>query len=505
MTNAERLSGADRAWLLMDRPTNPMTIVALLVLERPLERRRLRALLEKRFLAFQRFRRVPVADAVGAVWVESEQFDIDDHIVSVALPAPAGQAELEALVGELASTPFNPGRPLWSFHLVERYCGGSAIIVRIHHCYADGIALVRVLLSLADGKGRGPGPPPPTDDSGNGFFGLHGLAGLTPAPIAAAVRGGAQLLESGLDYMLHPLDAASAAMNALGYAGELVHVAALADDAKTGLKQALSGVRHAAWAESLSLEEVRTIAHALGCTMNDVLLSALAGALGRHLARQGDDVAQLTIRAALPVNLRPEKEPPTLGNRFGMVFVELPIGIRHPLERLDAVHRAMQALKGSSQSAAVLGLLSLAGTLPAPVAEALTEAFTAKASLVVSNLPGPQTLLRLAGVPMRQFLFWVPQAGSIGTGVSILTYGGAVQFGVIADRQTVRQPDQFVRLIGAEFERLLLLVLLGSGQALDAADSQGRPRRARRTSSSSLASRGSHSVARRYSAPASSR
>jgi diacylglycerol O-acyltransferase / wax synthase len=496
MSSLERLSAADRAWLLMDRPATPMTIVGLLVLEGRLERTRLRELLGQRMLAFQRFRCAPVADALGAVWVEAENFDIDDHIVSAALPAPATRTELEALVGELASTPFNPGRPLWSYHLVEHYERGSAVIVRMHHCYADGIALVRVLLSLADAK-AGSAPPPVAPEEASGLLaGLPDLAGLAPEPLAAVLRSGTELLESGLGYLLHPLEAASLARDALAYAGELLQVARLADDPVTRLKQPLSGARHAAWAEPLSLEEVRTIAHALGCTVNDVLMSTLAGALGRYLRSQGDDVTDLALRAVVPVNLRPENAPVTLGNRFGMVFVTLPIGIRHPLERLYAVRSAMQQLKGSTQAAAVFALLSVVGALPSPVVDAATALFSAKASLVVSNLPGPRERLRLAGIPLRQFLFWVPHAGSIGTGVSILTYRGAVNFGVIADRQTVRRPRELVELIGAEFERLLLLVLLGTGRAVAVARPQVRPRRARATSSASLTSSGSHSAAR---------
>jgi len=467
MSTVERLSGADRAWLLMERPTNLMMIVALIVLERRLTRARLRALIAARFLAFERFRCFPVADALGARWVEAERFDIDDHVSSLALPASAAQPELEALVGELAGTPFNPGRPLWTFHLVERYQRGSAIIVRIHHCYADGIALVRVLLSLADDpRGSGARRHVPAVPQRATTL-AAGLAGLVPAPFAAAVRGGMELVESGFDYMLHPAAASAAARDALGYAGELVHIAALGEDPLTRLKRPLSGARRVAWAEPQPLEEVRTIGHVFGCTINDVLVSTLSGALGRYLAAHGDAItAKTTIRAAVPVNLRAEGEPLTLGNRFGLVFVELPIGIRHPLERLYAVHAAMQELKGSYQAGATLGLMSVVGTLPSPVEEPTTALFTAKASLVVSNLPGPREPLRLAGAVIGQVLFWVPEAGSIGTGISVLTYRGEVQFGVISDRQMIERPRELIALIGAEFERLVCLTLLGAGALL---------------------------------------
>jgi hypothetical protein len=113
-----------------------------------------------------------------------------------------------------------------------------------------------------------------------------------------------------------------------------------------------------------------------------------------------------------------------------------------------------------------LGLLAAVGSLPAAVEDSAIALFTAKASLVASNLPGPRDPLRLCGAPISEMLFWVPQAGSIGTGVSMLTYNGRVQFGVMSDRQLIPEPRKLVELIGDEFERLVLLVLLG-GMALE--------------------------------------
>jgi WS/DGAT/MGAT family acyltransferase len=474
MLALERLSGADRAWLLMDRPTNPMTIVSLIVLAGTLDCERLRALVAERFLTFDRFRCYPVLDATGATWVQAAPFDIEAHVLAVALPGAAGREELETLAGELASTPFNPGRPLWSFHLVENYQGGSAIIVRIHHCYADGIALVKVLLSLcaAHGLRTQRGAKRRADPAGENRAGSGEAA--SDAVLAALHEGldllgkGTGLIEQVLHYALHPSDTSTLARTALGFTSELAHFGAMADDPPTRLKQALSGVRHVAWADPLLLEEVRTIGHVLGCTINDVLVSTLAGALGRYLEAQGDRVSGLTIRAAVPVNLRSSTEAaPTLGNRFGLVFVDLPIGIRHPLERLYAVRTAMQSLKGSVQAVATYSLLSIVGSLPAVIEEPAIALFTAKASLVASNLPGPGEALSLGGVRVAQLLFWVPQAGSIGTGISMLTYNGRVQFGVIADRQLIPRPGELVDRIATEFDRLVFLVLLGGAALQD--------------------------------------
>lgn len=459
------MSAIDRAWLLMERPTNPMVVMGLLVLTQPLSHAALRQVIAERFLTFERFRCVPVMEALGARWEPAERFNLEDHVLRVALPAPGGKRELEALAGELASTPLNTGRPLWTFHHVERYAHGSALLVRIHHCYADGIALMHVLATLADED---------TEATAGGTASIQDFPPGPPArgPLTAllekALREGADLLDKGLHYALHPGEATAATRAAVGIAGELARIGiTLADDPVTRLKQPLTGVRRVAWGEPLALEEVHTVGHILGCTVNDVLISTLAGAIGRYLDAAGGRTAGMTIRAAAPVNLRAANGSPfELGNRFGLAFIDLPIGIRHPLERLYAVHGATQALKGSPQAMVTFGLLSVVGSLPAAVEEPAVAFFSAKASLVASNLRGPQRRLTLAGAPIAQLLFWVPQTGSIGTGVSMFTYGQEVQFGVIADRQLIPEPGELVSIIQTEFDRLVYLILLGGGSLL---------------------------------------
>lgn len=459
------LARVDRAFLNMERPTNPMVIVALIVLGTPLARPRLRERIAARFASCERFLCVPVEGLSEAVWQPFDQFDIDDHVLSAALPAPAGQRELQRLVGELASEPLPAGRPLWSFHIVERFKRGSAIIARIHHCYADGIALVRVLLDLTDthpSRAR-TGAHPGTAAS---------LTAQRPPPNASAgwiwqaLREGRRLAETGAQLALHPSTAASAAGQLSTLATELAHISFLPDDPPTSLKRPLSGIRRVAWGESLSLEEVKTIGRVLGCTVNDVLISTLAGALGQYLRGRDEPVEGLTLRAAVPVDLRGAAhadEP--LGNRFGLVFVDLPVGVRHPLQRLYGVRAAMQALKGSEQALLTYGLLATVGSLPRPVEDVVMNLFSAKATLVASNLRGPDAELYFGGAPIRQLLFWVPQSGNIGTGVSMLSYHGRVHFGVICDRELIANPDDLIARIKSAFEQLVLLVLLG-GSAL---------------------------------------
>jgi WS/DGAT/MGAT family acyltransferase len=468
--SGEPMSGIDLAWLRMERATNPMTIVAVLILDGRVTRSRLRSLLAERLLRFERFRELPVHDALGTHWMTDPQFDLDRHLCVLRLPPRAGQSQLEQAASKLASSRLNPRHPLWQIHLVERYGKGSAVIARFHHCYADGVALMRVLLSLTDAT-----PVPPAGHAvtqqparGNSQAGLLSLISpltdLVGSAMSAATRAGqgaADLVGASLRTLAHPEHAATLARQGAAALRELADITLLPEDPPTPLKGKLGSRKQVAWSQPLSFMEVKTIAAALDCTINDVLLASVAGALGSHLAERGVSTGGLTIRALVPVNLRPVEEQPQLGNQFGLVFANLPIGERNPLARVYAVHQDMQRLKRSSQALVALWLLTAMGLLPGVIEERAIELFTAKGSVVVSNVPGPREPLYLAGARIVQQFFWVPQAGGIGVGVSLLTYGGGVHFGLTADRHLIAEPGDVAHRFVDEFERLLLCTLAG--------------------------------------------
>jgi WS/DGAT/MGAT family acyltransferase len=242
-------------------------------------------------------------------------------------------------------------------------------------------------------------------------------------------------------------------------------VAALAlmpDDSPTRLKGKPVGRKIVAWGEPIPLDPVKVIGKALGCSVNDVLLSCVAGAVGHYLRGRGDDPAGQEIRAMVPVNLRPLEKAYKLGNRFGLVPLVLPIGIEHPLERLAAVNRRMAELKGSYQPVLAFAVLAVAGLLVKPAQDALLGLFAKKATAVMTNVPGPREPLKFCGSTLVQNMFWVPQSGHIGMGVSILSYGGGVQFGLITDHGLCPDPQAIIAGFEPEFEKLVYLTLLGT-------------------------------------------
>jgi len=239
-------------------------------------------------------------------------------------------------------------------------------------------------------------------------------------------------------------------------------VLALPDDPDTPLRGPLSGYKAVAWGTPIPLHEVKVVGKALGCTINDVLMSTVAGALGGHLRDRGFTTDDLDVRAMVPVNLRAADEPLTLGNRFGLVFVEMALGIENPLQRVYAMADTMRALKGSMQPPMTLMTLGLMGMMPTAVQAPAIELFSRKATAVVSNVPGPQAPLYMCGQRVSEMYFWVPQSGTIGLGISILSYAGQVYFGMISDRKLVRTPDEVVARFVPEFEKLLLAATVGA-------------------------------------------
>ena len=462
MSASERMSAVDTAWLRMDRPSNLMQIVGVMIFDGTLDEARLRAAIEQRLLGYERFRQIACRQGGGYVWREDADFHLDHHLRRAILPGAAGQAELERFVADLASTPLNPSRPLWELHLVDTAIGGQALVMRIHHSIADGIALVGVFLSLADDS-----PQPllrstrknDENDDGHDHFWL-GLWHPATDALFNALRLSTTLWGKYLSFATNPLQAMEYTRLGAAFAGEVGKLALMADDSPTRFKGKPGTAKRVAWSAPISLPEVKAVGRVLGCSVNDMLLSAVAGALRGYLVERGDSVDDVEIRALVPVNLRRPQDQGQLGNRFGLVALALPVGIENPLARLYATRDRMLALKDSLQAPLTLAILGVVGMAPKLAQAKVLDLLASKATAVMTNVPGPQQPLYIAGARLRQPLFWVPQSGDIGMGVSILSYDNRVQFGLITDKGLVPDPERVVSRFACEFEKLLMLVLM---------------------------------------------
>ena len=463
MLRRERMSAVDTAWLRMDRPTNLMMIVGVMVFKQRIDFGRLRNTIEERLVGrYRRFRQCAVQEIAGAWWQDDPDFDLDAHLTRRALPADAGKQELQALACELVVQPLNPGKPLWHFDLIEDYDGGSAIVVRIHHSIADGIALVGVILSLTDLAPEPAAPkrfapePEATDADGPPGGLLETLAGA----LAAAIRMGTDLGGKVLDLASSSDRLSDYGKHGIGLLTELAKLLAMPPDSATSLKGKTSTVKHVAWSDPMPLAEVKAMGKALGCSVNDILLSAVAGALRAYLLQKGESIRDVGVRAMIPVNLRSAGDEGTLGNRFGLGTLLLPLHEGNPFTRLLLVRERMNELKSSYQPPLTLGILAAVGVAPKMVQQQFLDILAAKASTVMTNVPGPKQPLYLAGSRLEQCMFWVPQSGDIGVGVSILSYNDNVQFSLITDHHFVPDPQTITPLFAAEFETMMLALLM---------------------------------------------
>jgi WS/DGAT/MGAT family acyltransferase len=466
VTSAKReaISKVDLAWLRMEQPTNLMMITGVIVLEDSVDFEAFREVLVNRFLSFRRFRQKAVESARGCWWEQDELFEPSAHIVRTALPGDAGKVELEELVSQLASTPLDKTKPLWQFHLVENYSEGPAIVTRIHHCYADGIALVQVLLSLTDAEREkslkliSPHHWKERRAAESNIF--RRLMAPAREGMDAVGHFSYKMLEEAAQMLREPHLAADYAGTAADLMAELANALLLTDDPSSRFKGELGVRKNVAWAEPIDLEEVKAVGKALGCTVNDVLIAVMTGALHRYMVDCGDDPSEATMRATVPVNLRPLEHARELGNHFGLVFLELPVAEDNPLARVYRVADFMHELKNSRQAMMSLGLLAALGMGPASLQKPALELFSRKASTVLTNVPGPQAPLYLAGAKISEMMFWVPQTGSVGMGISIISYNGKVFSGLITDNRLVPDPSNVVANFRREFENLLHLTML---------------------------------------------
>lgn len=462
--NREPIAKVDTAWLRMEQPTNLMMITGVIVFDEAVDFEHLKQVIRNRFLAFPRFRHKAVSRSRGCYWEEDEDFEITSHIRRTALPGAADKTELEELVSELASTPLDKSKPLWQFHLVENYAEGPALIARIHHCYADGMALVQVLLSLTESDAAASNAPVEPrrwkrwQAAESNIF--RRLVEPARDGLDAVGHYGMRMFEEAVATLRDPQLATRYANEVGEIAAELSHALLLPDDSPSRFRGRLGVRKRVAWAPPVVLEEVKAVGAALGCTVNDVLIAVLTGALHQYLIEHGDDPAGLSMRATIPVNLRPLEHASDLGNHFGLVFLDLPVDENNPLARLYTVRDNMAALKASKQAAVSLGLLAVLGVAPESLQKPALEFLSRKASAVLTNVPGPASPLYMAGARLRELMFWVPQTGSIGMGVSIISYNGRVYCGLITDNRLVPDPDAVVERFGPEFENLLHLAML---------------------------------------------
>jgi WS/DGAT/MGAT family acyltransferase len=436
------MSPVDTAWLHMDEPGNPADIVGLMTFDGRISYEGLTKTIEDRMLKYARFKQRVVEVDGHPTWVDDPEFDIERHVTRHTVKAPLTPDKLREIVADLGNKPLKDDQPLWAIHLIDGPEGGSAIVSRLHHCIADGFALAHAMIKLADradGTPMGDVMTPANQDEHEPLLDV--------------------LVHEANEIARHPSHALDLAKQGAALAKSLGHLLFVPFNRRTFLKNKLSGRRRMAWSSELDLDTIKAIGKSRGATVNDVLLSAMTGALRRFLAEAGEPVNEFAIRAIIPVNLRPihsiEEMDDSMGNRFGLVFLDLPINEKTAQARFRVLKEKMDALKRTPEAFVAFGILNALGHATATVEHIVNEVFGLKASLVVTNVPGPREPLYIDGKRLRETIFWVPHPARLGLGLSILSYAGKVIIGVRIDEAVSKDPGRLVELFEEEASGML--------------------------------------------------
>ncbi len=416
------LSPVDAAWLRMDSPSNAMVITTVLRFDAPLGEAAITETITK-LLDHRRFRMRVVRQRralTGAAWEPDPDFDLTSHVRRVRLPAPGDEAALASFVSARMSTPLDRTRPLWQIDIVDGVGPGAALIVRVHHAVGDGVALVRLLLGVS------------------GASDAHKPAEVG-VPRGPQVRGVRDLVE-----------------RTKAQGETLARLLLLPTDASTPLRGALGVRKVAAFSKPFSLAAIKALARAQGGHVNDLLAAVVAGAVRAYLPEPK------AMRALVPVFLRGGRGDGDdqggadggEGNHFGLAYLPLPVDRAARAERVRDVRAGMDAIKSQPDATVAFVVLGAMGLASPRLERFGIELFTKKATMLVTNVPGPTGRVQVAGEDVTSMVVWAPTSGSIGLGFSLLTYAGELRLGVSADAHLVPDPSALVGCFERELDAM---------------------------------------------------
>ena len=485
---SRRLSGIDAAFLYLERKEIPLNIAAVAMFDGPIPFREFVANIDSKLDLIPRYRQVAVPPPFNLgypTWEYDPNFDIKRHIFRVRLDAPGGEAELEALAGRLLSQVLDRGKPLWEIHLVNGLKDGrGALIARIHHALADGVAGAALLRIMLDPTLEGShtvrrrrtrrAVPPPAE---------HTLAELIGGAIQSALEN-VVAAEAGLLSLADGLlsDRGKDALQELG----TVLPELLQPPERFHFNKPCSGDRRFCWAE-VDFSEVQAIRAALGGKVNDCILSVVVRAIARYIRLHGEKVNGRFLRVVCPVNLRGGEQGESLGNRITFLPVVLPLDVRDPVEMLRAVAARMEIMKNVRAAEMIAIFASCLGTTPAPVQELFWRGLPMiplplpLLNVICTNVPGSPSALYTVGRRLLASYPHVPTGYELGVGVAVQSYDGKLFFGVTSDAHVAPDVARLRDYIRVCFDELCKAAGVRRARPRSTAPRAARPRPAKRT------------------------
>jgi WS/DGAT/MGAT family acyltransferase len=478
----DRLSAQDNSFLLFETPYVHMHVASTLIFEvgpfRTAEggidverfKRATEAVLHRIPRYRQKLHWIP--GFAHAVWVDDPRFNLDFHVRHTALPKPGSAEQLKRLSARVMSQPLDRRRPLWENWLVEGLEGGErfALITKIHHCMIDGASgmdLSQILMSVSPDAPELERPPPfvPRQAPSRAEL-VRGevLRTLgTPFRIARDLRRFSEETDDARDEIRTRLRAV-VKMAGMGLSAD-----------PTPLNGTVGPHRRFDWWR-VPLAELKAMRRALDCTINDVVLTVVTGAVREYLILRGVDPSSLSFRVSAPVSVRNAEERGKLGNRVSSWVIELPLTAADPLEQLAAIHAETGRLKEERTALGVETIMKLAEFTPPALLTLGARAASGPINTIVTNVPGPQFPLYLQGARLLELYPQVPLMETLGVGIALASYDGNVHWGFNSDPDVVPDADVFVEQIRAAYARVSAAAKLDRPTSLATGES---PRTAR--------------------------
>jgi WS/DGAT/MGAT family acyltransferase len=444
--SSDRLTGLDASFLHLEDAASHMHVAGVMIFEGdPPPYDELLEVIDRRLGLVPRYRQrlafVPLAQG-RPVWVDDPHLNLRYHVRSTALPAPGSEEQLKALAGRVFSQALDRDKPLWEIWLVDGLEGDRfAVLSKTHHALVDGVSGVDIMSVLFD---TSPEPAAPTDTGerwlprplpssaqllGEALVERATIPGELARSVRAVLRGPRRVVESIRD--------AAVGVGAMAWAG-------LNPAPPSPYNKPIGPHRRFTWVR-VTLDDVKAIKNELGGTVNDVMLATVAGALGKHLRRRGQNTNGLELKAMVPVSVRADVERGALGNRVAAMMAPLPVWCEDPVARLDIVREELKGLKSGGQAVGAQVLTQLSGFAPMTIMEQASRVAARQRffNLVVTNVPGPQIPLYLAGKRLIDTFPMVPLAKNQALGVALLSYAGRINFGLVGDYDLMWDLDAF--------------------------------------------------------------
>jgi diacylglycerol O-acyltransferase / wax synthase len=456
-----RLSVTDAAFLYLERREIPLHIAGVCIFESAVPFRELMAAIDSKLHLLPRYRQVVVDPPLHIgypTWEDDPEFDIRRHVFRVPLPAPGGQAELEALASRILTQVMDRRKPLWDVNVVEGLEGGrGAVIARVHHSLADGVAGASLMRILFDATPEGSyavkkprfRPKPRSESSGSVADALVSAIHSSLENMIMAETVMADFAQSLLDERTR-----EALQELLKLAPELT-----ASSDRFPFNKPCSGERKFCWTE-FPLADAQAIREAGGGTLNDVLLTVVTRAAAQYIKLHGEPVAGRFIRMVCPVNVRRGDQGESLGNQISFLPVALPLDIRSPIETLRAVARRTEVMKNARAAHAITLFATWLGSAPPPLQALFWNALpqiplpVSLLNMICTNVPGSPTPLYAVGRKMIASYPHVPTGYELGVNCAIQSYNGNLYCGLTADAHVVADAEKLRDFIYAAFNEL---------------------------------------------------